>query len=78
MSCGLFKGQPILDLDYEEDSEAEADANFVLTGGGGIVEIQGTAEAGPFAESQFLEMMRLARQGIGELVRAQRQALGLE
>ncbi len=78
VSCGLFKGQPILDLDYEEDAAAEADANFVLTGGGGIVEIQGTAEAGPFAESQFLEMMRLARQGIGELVRAQRQALGLE
>ncbi len=78
VSCGIFKGQPILDLDYEEDSEAEVDANFVLTGGGGIVEIQGTAEAGPFAESQFLEMMRLARQGIGELVRAQRQALGLE
>ncbi len=78
ISCGLFKGQAILDLDYEEDAAAEADANFVLTGGGGIVEIQGTAEAGPFAESQFLEMMRLARQGIGELVRAQRQALGLE
>ncbi len=78
ISCGLFKGQAILDLDYEEDAAAEADANFVLTGGGGIVEIQGTAEAGPFAESQFLEMMRLAGQGIGELVRAQRQALGLE
>ncbi len=78
VSCGLFKGQPILDLDYEEDSEAEADANFVLTGGGGIVEVQGTAEAGPFTQDQFLEMMRLARQGIGELVRAQRQALGLE
>ena len=78
ISCGLFKGQAILDLDYEEDAAAEADANFVLTGGGGIVEIQGTAEAGPFAESQFLEMLRLARQGIGELVRAQRQALGLE
>ncbi len=78
VSCGLLKGQPILDLDYEEDSAAEADANFVLTGGGGIVEIQGTAEAGPFAEDQFLEMMRLARQGVGELVRAQRQALGLE
>ncbi len=78
VSCGIYKGVPILDLEYAEDAPAEADANFVLTGAGGIVEIQVTAEAGPFAESQFLELMRLARHGIADLVAAQRRALGIK
>lgn len=75
VSCGLWQGKPVLDLDYGEDSAAEADANFVLTGKGGIVEIQGTAEDKPFSEAQFLELMALARKGVAELVRLQRQAL---
>ena len=71
VSCGIFEGQPVLDLDYDEDSEAETDANFVMTGGGGIVEIQGTAEGAPFSEEEFAELMRLARGGIAELTRLQ-------
>ena len=78
VSCGLYKGKAVLDLDYGEDSNAEADANFVLTGMGGIVEIQGTAEKDPFSEDQFLELMRLAKRGCTELASAQRRALGLE
>ena len=77
VSCGLYKGAAVLDLDYDEDSAADADANFVLTAKGGIVEIQSTAESEPFQESQFLELLKLARQGIGELTALQRQALGL-
>ncbi len=77
VSCGIFNGQPVLDLDYAEDSKAEADANFVLTDTGGIVEIQGTAEADPFAESEFLHLLSLAKSGIAELTRIQRQALGI-
>src|SRR5579863_5808864 len=61
VSCGLFEGAAVLDLDYAEDSNAEADANFVLTSGGGIVEIQGTAEKTPFVEAQFMDLLRLAR-----------------
>jgi ribonuclease PH len=75
VSCGIVAGQVLLDLEYTEDSGAEADANFVLTGAGGIVEIQGTAEQAPFAETQFLELLRLARLGIGELVALQRAAV---
>ena len=75
VSCGIVAGTPVLDLDYVEDSGAEADANFVLSGSGGIVEIQGTAEAAPFAETQFLELLRLARLGIEQLVALQRAAL---
>ena len=71
ISCGIFEGAPVLDLDYDEDSEAQTDANFVMTGAGGIVEIQGTAEGAPFSEEEFAELMRLARGGIGELVRLQ-------
>ena len=67
----------MLDLDYDEDSSAEADANFVLTGDGGIVEIQGTAEQKPFAEEAFLAMLALARARLRELVATQREALGL-
>jgi ribonuclease PH len=75
VSCGLVAGSAVLDLDYAEDSTAEADANFVLTEGGGIVEIQGTAEKEPFSEAQFAELMRLARHGTGQLYVAQRAAL---
>jgi ribonuclease PH len=77
VSCGLHEGTAVLDLDYAEDSKAEADANFVLTGKGGIVEIQGTAEKDPFSEAQFMDLLGLARKGIGELTLLQKQALGL-
>ena len=72
VSCGLYKGTPVLDLDYAEDSNADADSNFVMTGSGGIVEIQGTAETTAFSEAQFHELMALARKGIGELVSLQK------
>ncbi len=78
VSCGIFNGQPVLDLDYLEDSKAQADANFVLTGAGGIVEIQGTAEDEPFSEAEFLHLLSLAKGGIADLARIQRQALGIE
>lgn len=71
ISCGIHNGNPVLDLDYAEDSEAETDANFVMTGKGGIVEIQGTAEEAPFSQDEFLALMDLARKGIGELVTLQ-------
>ena len=76
ISCGIVKGQALLDLDYDEDSTAETDANFVMTGEGGLVEIQGTAEGAPFSDEQFAAMLRLARKGIGELVALQRGVLG--
>jgi ribonuclease PH len=75
VSCGIVKGEALLDLDYDEDSTAETDANFVLTGKGGLVEIQGTAEGAPFTEDQLAVLLRLARKGIGELVELQKQAL---
>src|SRR5437879_2765585 len=75
VSCGIVKGEAVLDLDYDEDSTAETDANFVLTGAGGLVEIQGTAEGAPFSEEQLVELLTLARKGIGELVELQKQAL---
>ena len=75
VSCGLVGGSAVLDLDYAEDSDADADANFVLTEGGGIVEIQGTAEKAPFRDEQFAELMRLARLGTTHLYAAQRAAL---
>ena len=78
ISCGVYEGTPVLDLDYAEDSNAQADANFVLASGGGIVEIQGTAEESPFSEDQFVAMMHLAKQGCAELTRLQKQVLGLE
>ncbi|TAJ32890.1 MAG: ribonuclease PH [Reyranella sp.] len=77
VSCGLWQGAAVLDLDYPEDSKAEADANFVLTGTGGIVEVQGTAEQDPFSEAQFLELLALAKRGIGELTKLQRAAVGI-
>ena len=77
ISVGLHQGEAKLDLDYSEDSSAEADANFVLTGNGGIVEIQGTAEQDPFSEEQFGDLLRYAKKGVAELVAIQRQVLGL-
>jgi ribonuclease PH len=76
VSCGISGGQAVLDLDYAEDSDADADANFVLTDGGAIVEIQGTAEKTPFSEAQFLQLLHLARSGTTALFAAQRQAVG--
>jgi ribonuclease PH len=76
VSCGLWEGKPVLDLDYPEDSKADADANFVLTGTGGIVEVQGTAEKDPFSEAQFLELLELAKKGVTELTKLQRLAIG--
>jgi len=77
VSCGIHQGKAVLDLDYAEDSSAQADANFVLTGSGGIVEIQGTAEDKPFAEAQFLELLALARKGTAELIALQKTVLGI-
>ncbi|MCZ6722138.1 MAG: ribonuclease PH [Proteobacteria bacterium] len=75
VSCGIVGGVPLLDLDYDEDSAAETDANFVMTGTGGIVEIQGTAEGAPFSEPAFLEMLALARGAIVRLGQLQRDAI---
>ena len=77
VSCGIWKREPVLDLDYAEDSTAETDANFVLTGRGGLVEIQGTAEGEPFSDEEFAQLLKLARKGIGELVEMQKKVLGL-
>ncbi|MGH7156200.1 MAG: ribonuclease PH [Acetobacteraceae bacterium] len=76
VSCGLAAGEPVLDLDYQEDSAADADANFVLTSAGGIVEVQGTAERTPFTEAQLAALLALARKGVGELFAIQRDAIG--
>lgn len=78
VSCGIYEGQAVLDLDYAEDSSAQADSNFVLTGLGGIVEVQGTAEERPFTRDQFQTLLQLAEKGVAELVAAQKKALGLE
>jgi ribonuclease PH len=75
VSCGIYRGTPVLDLEYEEDSAAETDANFVMTGKGGIVEVQGTAEKEPFSEAQLLELLRLARLGTERLVALQKEAV---
>jgi ribonuclease PH len=75
ISCGVYKNTPVLDLDYAEDSEADTDANFVMTGSGGIIEIQGTAEKTPFTEEQLLDMLKLARKGVGKLVDLQKMAV---
>jgi ribonuclease PH len=76
ISCGISNGAPVLDLDYVEDSAAHTDANFVMTGAGGLVEIQGTAEGKPFSEAEFLALMGLAKQGIAQLVALQKLAVG--
>ena len=75
ISCGIHGGNPVLDLDYAEDSTAGTDANFVMTGSGGIVEIQGTAEGEPFSQASLLDLLSLARKGIGELVGLQKAAI---
>ncbi len=72
VSCGIYKGTTVLDLDYAEDSAAEADSNFVMTGAGGIVEVQGTAETVAFSQESFDQLMVLAKKGIGELVALQK------
>jgi ribonuclease PH len=77
ISCGICDGQPVLDLDYAEDSCAMTDANFVLTGSGRFVEIQSTAEQTPFDKAQFDSLLALAEKGVGELAKLQRAALGL-
>lgn len=75
ISCGIYKGTPVLDLEYAEDSAAETDANFVMTGSGGLVEVQGTAEGKPFSEAELIELLRLARGGVEQLVALQKQAI---
>jgi ribonuclease PH len=76
ISCGIYNGTPVLDLDYAEDSEAETDANFVMTGDGRIIEVQGTAEKTPFSEEEFLALMTLAKKGVARLVDLQKMAVG--
>lgn len=76
ISCGIVKGVPVIDLDYAEDSTAETDANFVITGSGGLVEIQGTAEGKPFSEEELLELLKLAKNGISNLVSMQKAIIG--
>jgi ribonuclease PH len=75
ISCGIYNGTPVLDLDYAEDSEADTDANFVMTGDGRIIEVQGTAEKTPFSEAEFLALMGLARKGVARLVDLQNMAV---
>jgi ribonuclease PH len=75
ISCGVFKGTAVLDLDYAEDSDADTDANFVMTGDGRIVEVQGTAEKDPFSEEQLLALLALARKGVNKLVDLQKMAV---
>ena len=76
ISCGIYKGKPVLDLDYIEDSDAGTDANFVITGQSGLVEIQGTAEQSPFSEDEFLALLSLAKKGCSELKDLQDKAMG--
>ena len=75
ISCGIVKGEAVLDLDYAEDSTAETDANFVLTGAGGLVEVQAAAEGAPFSETQLQELLALARSGVARLVEMQKAAV---
>ena len=75
VSCGIYQGTPVLDLDYAEDSEADTDANFVMTGDGRIIEVQGTAEKTPFSQDEFLALMELARKGVARLVDLQKMAV---
>ena len=75
VSVGIYKGTPVLDLDYPEDSKAETDMNVVMNSEGGFIEVQGTAEAAPFSEEELSAMLALAKQGIADLVRVQKMAL---
>ena len=76
VSCGVVGGEAVIDLDYAEDSTAETDANFVITGKGGLVEVQGSAEGAPFSEAELLKMLMLARAGVERLVALQKAAIG--
>ena len=75
ISCGIVAGNPVIDLDYVEDSGAQTDANFVITGSGGIVEVQGTAEGAPFSEEELLSLLKLAKVGVSQLVTLQKAAV---
>ena len=77
LSCGIYQGLPVADLDYDEDSVADTDGNFVIAGSGKLVEIQATAEGAAFEEAEFQTLMALAKNGISELVALQKQAVGL-
>ncbi|MEO6926692.1 MAG: ribonuclease PH, partial [Rhodanobacter sp.] len=77
VSVGIYKGAPVLDLDYAEDSDCDTDMNVVMNDGGGFIEVQGTAEGHAFRRDEMDALMTLAEKGIGELVLAQRAALGL-
>lgn len=77
LSCGIYHGLPVADLDYDEDSVADTDGNFVMTGSGKLVEVQATAEGAAFEEAEFQTLMALAKKGISELVALQKQAVGL-
>lgn len=78
ISCGIVNSEVLLDLDFDEDSNADTDSNFVMTKKGGIVEIQGTAEHNPFSETEFTQLLSLAKEGISELFKKQKEALNLE
>ncbi len=75
ISCGIYKGEPIVDLDYLEDSDAEVDANFVFAGNGDMIEVQTTAEKKPFSEEQFNAMLKLAKQSVTKIFKIQNEAL---
>lgn len=77
VSCDIYNGEPVLDVDYVEDSNSQVDMNFVMTESGKIVEIQGTAEGAPFDEEQFYQLLALGKKGIKEIIAKQKQALGL-
>ncbi|MGC2786332.1 MAG: hypothetical protein WA397_21370, partial [Roseiarcus sp.] len=75
VSCGIVGGEAVIDLDYAEDSTAHTDANFVMTGLGGLVEVQGSAEGAPFTEEELIRMLALARAGVRQLVAMQKTAV---
>ena len=75
VSVGIYKGSPVIDLDYSEDSSAETDMNVVMTDASEFIEVQGTAEAAPFSQNEMLAMMTLARSGIEEIIELQKKAL---
>ena len=77
VSCDIYDGEAVLDVDYEEDSNSQVDMNFVMTESGKLVEIQGTAEGAPFDEEQFNQMLALGKKGIRELIAKQKKALGV-
>ena len=77
-SVGIVEGRPVLDLNYLEDSQAETDMNVVMSGAGGLIEIQGTAETAPFSEDQLHEMLALAKIGIDQLIQIQKDVLQVD